>query len=198
MNIPINLSHFHPHLELAHRYWKELLQPGDHAIDATCGNGKDTLKLAQLLHSTSQLITLDIQSLALQRTQQFLREHLPIEQLSRIHFFQQSHVEFPSLAYTFPIKLIVYNLGYLPGGEKSITTQTMTTLMSLSAAQSLIARGGMISITCYPGHDEGKMEQEALLNTVKALNSNEWQVLFHNWPNRPCSPNLLLLSKSYN
>ena len=56
-------------------------------------------------------------------------------------------------------KLIVYNLGYLPGSDKLLTTKTSSTLLSVEKALSLIAPNGAISITCYPGHEEGKKEE---------------------------------------
>ena len=186
------MENFHPHLALAHRYWTELLQPGDNVIDATCGNGKDTLKLAQLLSCESHVVALDIQPLAIERTKKLLAG---IEQLGHVHFFEQSHAVFPSMAYQVPIRLIVYNLGYLPGGEKSLTTRRESTLESFASARSLIEPGGMISITCYPGHEEGQHEQAALLDVARTLDPREWCIAFHSWPNRPLSPTLLIIQK---
>src|SRR5882672_6066525 len=117
---------FQSHIDLAHHYWKLLLNRGGWAIDATCGGGHDTLLLTELLldKGSSGVIAIDIQEEAISRT----RELLPSSFLPHVHLFQQSHVDFPSLASTVPLKLVVYNLGYLPRGNKQLTTQTSTTL----------------------------------------------------------------------
>jgi hypothetical protein len=87
----------------------------------------------------------------------------------------------------------VYNLGYLPGGKKSITTQTDTTLESVKLSLELLADDGAISITCYPGHEEGAREEKELLAFAETLSSKEWNVCQHKWLNRPRSPSLLWL-----
>jgi len=189
---------FQSPIDLAHRYWEKILKPHDHAIDATCGNGKDTLVLANLLIPHSQestLIGMDIQPEALARTRTLLFSHFSEKQNERIFLFQQSHAVFPALAYQVPIRLIVYNFGYLPGGDKAITTQSKTSIESFEAALPLIMPGGAISATCYPGHREGENEQNVLLSFVHTLNPSQWCVTWHTWPNRTLSPTLLLLQK---
>src|SRR6185436_10014836 len=78
---------------------------------------------------------------------------------SNITFLHQCHTQLPQ---DEKVKLIVYNLGYLPGGNKSLTTLTSTTLTSLNTAYALLAPGGALSITCYPGHPEGAREEAAI------------------------------------
>jgi Putative rRNA methylase len=190
---------FQSHIDLAPRYWKQVLKPGDHAIDATCGNGKDTLALAQLLfaHSPqSTLIGIDIQSEAIWRTRALLQTSLSHEENGRVFLYQQSHAAFPEYAYQVPIRLIVYNFGYLPSGDKSITTLANSSLESIQAALSLLIAGGVISATCYPGHSQGESEQAALLAYVRCLDPSQWSVSWHTWPNRALSPTLLLIQKT--
>ncbi len=192
---------FSSHLQLAHSYWHRLLRPGDCAIDATCGNGKDTLELARLVLKDNEdglVFSLDIQETALQNARVLLAEHLTLSQMNRVHFLRQSHVEFPLTTKTRPVRLIVYNLGYLPGGDKTLTTITATTLMSVEQACHIVMPGGAISITCYPGHPEGFLEQEALLAWIKQLSSSVFNICFHSFPNRKTSPSLLLIQKTYN
>ncbi len=184
---------FQSHLDLAHHYWKGLLQSGDWAIDATCGNGQDTLVLAEMLlnKARSEVIAIDIQEEAIRRTQELLSPLL----LPKVQLFQQSHVNFPSLANAVPVKLVVYNLGYLPRGNKQFTTQTPTTLQSVQKALSLIISGGAVSITCYPGHPEGASEEKALLELVGQLSPSDWNVCYHTFPNRRAAPSLLLIQR---
>jgi len=175
--------------ELAHLHWKRVIQPGDCVIDATCGNGKDSLFLAGLIGEEGTLIGLDIQQEALDKTEKLL------EKRSNCHLFLQSHAQFPPVAFQKKIKIIAYNLGYLPGGDKKITTQTSSTLESVKKALMLIVPGGLLSLTCYPGHPEGALEEEALLKIVSCLPPKEWAICHHRWVNWPLSPSLLLLEK---
>lgn len=173
-----------PHLDQAHLYWKNLLKSDDWVIDATCGNGKDSLKLAELVPE-GHVYALDIQEAALQKAQ----ELIPYSNISYLH---QSHALLPSGKF----KLIVYNLGYLPGGNKNLTTLTSTTLESLEKASQLIDIGGAVSITCYPGHPEGALEEVAVEGWVQGLDPNKWLTAHHFW--REKSPSLFYLVKLKN
>lgn len=178
------------HLEYAHSYWRSLLKPGDKVIDATCGNGYDTLFLAELTHG--EVTAIDIQQEAILSAQNHLKKSLDPQMYSKIIWLHQSHVSFPPLN---NIKLVVYNLGYLPKGDKSKTTLTETTLQSLTSAQNLLETGGCISVTCYPGHTEGKKEEVAILAWAAALDSKKWNCCYHRWLNRNDSPTLLIIMK---
>lgn len=166
-----------PHLELAHRLWSELLLPTDTAIDATCGNGKDSLMLAQLLPQ-GRVLALDIQERAILHSKEVLTGHPQVE------FYLQSHVDFPIGG---GVKLIVYNLGYLPGSDKTVTTLTETTLQSVEKACHLVQKGGAVSIMCYPGHPEGAREEEALIKVMKNVQHYRWKAT---------SPSLIWFTKT--
>lgn len=174
-------------IDLAHDYWARLIKPGDLAIDATCGNGKDTLALLKL---KAQVIAMDTQQEAVVKTRKLLEENQELENATLIH---RSHETFPENIQEGTVKLIVYNLGYLPGGNKTYTTLTHSTLKSIKQALPLIAKGGAISITCYPGHPEGEEEQKALLSFSMKLNPKQWCASHQTWVNRTLSPSLLLL-----
>ena len=173
-----------PHLEQAFLYWKELLEPSDHVIDATCGNGKDTLRLANLVPG-GHVYSIDIQQAALDKAQLLAPN-------SNISYHLQCHTQLPA----GPVKLVVYNLGYLPGGNKNLTTMTATTLQSLSLASQLISMGGALSITCYPGHAEGAVEEQAIRQWAGGLDPQKWTIFFHEW--RIKSPTLFFIRSNYN
>lgn len=183
---------FNSHLDLAHAWWSLLAhggaQEGDWAIDATCGGGHDTLSLSTLF---SGVIGLDIQAEAIEATRALLSSRQ-----AKAELFCQSHASFPDLCYEKPIRLIVYNLGYFPGGDKSITTTSDSTLRSLEKALDLILPGGMVSITCYPGHAAGKQEEDALFDSLSRLPPKDWSVTFHRWNNRKNAPSILLIQKN--
>lgn len=190
---------FQSHLDLAHHYWEQLVKPGDSVIDATCGNGKDTLFLAKLTLQNSMegiVYAHDIQTEAIKSAQHYLATNLSTQQMANIQFVLGCHSQFSSEVLPGTIKLIVYNLGYLPGGDKSKTTFHDTTLKSLQRATELIISGGAISITCYPGHQEGAVEEEEVLAFASKLPGKIWNCCHHRWINREKSPSLLLLQKS--
>lgn len=190
------MKNYSPHLSLAHEYWEKLLHPEDIAIDATMGNGQDTLKLAQLLHhSDSRIIAIDIQQKAIDQTKERLCSALSEEQFHRIAFYCQNHAEIDQIQIPKPPRLIVYNLGYLPGADKTLTTLTATTMQSIEKAVQIVSPDGALSITCYPGHEEGSREQHAILEWATHLSPSEWQICHHTWINRPRSPNLLWIHR---
>lgn len=186
-------SLFKSHLELAHHYWQKVVLREDIVIDATCGNGHDTLFLAKL--RPGKLYSMDIQPEALQATTTLLNEHLKEEEKKGIVLEERCHSGFAEELLPGTVKLIVYNLGYLPGGNKQRTTLCETTLRSLQAAIKLIKPGGLISVTCYPGHAEGEKEEAALLTWAAHLKRQEWSCCHHRWINRDKAPSLLLLQK---
>ncbi len=187
---------FQSHLDLAHTYWERLVGLDDIVIDATCGTGQDSSFLARL--PCSRLYLIDIQKQALEQTKERLLTQYGDVIMGRITFIEGCHSKIQE-GLTLPeqsCKLIVYNLGYLPGSDKTLTTHTTTTLQSVSQALQLIKPGGAISITCYPGHPEGALEEEALLDMCEGLSPAEWGVCCHRFLNRQQAPSLLLLQRA--
>jgi len=180
-------SLFQSHLDFAHLLWSHFITPGDWAIDATCGNGHDSCALLRL--KVGGLICIDIQEVAIEKTKKNLTSQ---SSQTEIFYHCGCHSSFPLLSH--PIKLIAYNLGYLPGGNKKITTHFETTLQSIQNACSLLTPGGIISITCYPGHPQGLEEKRRLLDELSHLNPMEWNVSHHEWLKNFC-PSVLILQK---
>ena len=175
------------HLELSKSYWKHLIEPGDIAIDATCGNGHDALFLSTL--PLSHLFGMDIQQTAIENTSRKLMN------CKNFTLFCMSHCKIDQLPLSALPRLIVYNLGYLPGGDKKLTTTTESTLLSVKKGLSLLATGGALSITCYPGHEEGEKEETEILKYVTTLSKQEFGVNHHRWEHRPRLPSLLWIQK---
>lgn len=186
-----------PHLTLSKTYWAAHLKPGDIAIDATCGNGHDTLFLGQYLLSDpdSAIFAFDVQPEAVQSTELLLKKHLSHDHLERVLLHRRSHLDLCAIPYPYSPRLIVFNLGYLPGGNKKITTQTETTLESIKMGTQILADDGALSITCYPGHEEGAREEKALLAFVETLPSSHWVISYHRWISRPNSPTFLWIQQ---
>lgn len=181
-----------PHISLAQKHWAHHLSPTDFAIDMTCGNGHDTLFLRQLL-TAGTLFGFDIQPSALQNTKDRLQAN---NRLQGVHLFLRSHANLElEIPFPKPPQLVVYNLGYLPGGDKGIVTTAATTLQSLAKATPILPTGGALSIICYPGHPEGRIEEEAVLDWASSLPSQEWEVCFHRWINRVQAPSFCWIVK---
>lgn len=174
------------------------MQPGDYVVDATCGNGRDSLVLAHLALTSTEglLFGLDIQESAIAATQARLHTALDAKTFARVHLYQQSHSHFPEIIAPETVQLIVYNLGYLPGGDKTRTTRVDTTLASLKSAMGLLQHGGCISLTAYPGHTEGAKEREVLLDFLSTLDPTLWSCCDHRWVNRKSSPTLFLIQRT--
>jgi hypothetical protein len=148
---------------LAHSLWRCVLRPGvDTAIDATAGNGADSLALAQLLFierqrddAVGELISIDIQEEACKNTRRELECVLsPQIMKNNVKILQTSHSPLPLPRDLSSVALVVYNLGFLPNSPNSkkrcFRTNTETTIASLADAALLVRVGGMISVMTYP------------------------------------------------
>ncbi|HEY5259126.1 MAG TPA: class I SAM-dependent methyltransferase, partial [Rhabdochlamydiaceae bacterium] len=129
---------------------------------------------------------------ALDETADLLKKSLESDGIKRIFLLHQSHEEFPPI---YPVKLIAYNLGYLPKGDKSITTLTSVTLKSVARALDHICEGGAVSIVCYPGHVEGAVEEKSLVAFAEQLSPERFTVFYHQHINRKSSPSFLWIVK---
>jgi len=187
-------NNLYNHIATSHEHWKDILLPSDSAIDATCGNGHDTLFLAKLL-PLGKLFCFDIQKKAIINTFSILKEKLGEKNLKNVFFINDSHIDFSAISKSSPIKLIVYNLGYLPGGDKTITTKTSSSLVSIENALKTIIKGGAISITCYPGHFEGLKESEAITNMLSSLDPKDFNIISYRHPNKKTAPHLFFIKK---
>lgn len=181
------------HLELAHLYWNSFVQTEDFVIDATCGKGRDSLALAK--RTAGNLLCIDIQKVAIDQTKDYLKKNLPLAQFKKIIYHLGCHSSFPPLPE--PPRLIVYNLGYLPGSDKQLVTGAQTTLKSLKEGLNVLKVGGIVGITCYSGHEEGQREEEAIIAFSKSLDKSCFRVCYQRWINRLKSPSIILIQKKF-
>lgn len=143
------------------------ISQGDIVIDATAGNGHDTLFLAQQVGATGHVFSFDIQLQAIENTQQLLQQHNAIDQLTIFHLGHEHLPKSIPQDSQHKISVIMFNLGYLPGSDKSCKTQTKTTLLALKQSLNMLKPDGVVSIMLYPGHQGGDEEAEAVMNWVK-------------------------------
>lgn len=144
----------------AHREIAAVLQPGDAAIDATAGNGHDTSFLAEKVGCTGKVIAFDVQEQAIFST----RERLAAAGLlERVELVQGSHAAMAKHAAPGSVAAVMFNLGYLPGGDHTVITRAEDTLRALDAALGVLKPGGILTVVCYPGHAGGDEESAAVL-----------------------------------
>ena len=163
------------------------IKPGDLCIDATMGNGHDTLFLSQLAGPSGCVLAFDIQQAALDSTKALLQEH---EHLAPVQLLLDSHAHMSSYADPGTVSCIVFNLGYLPSGDHSIATHKESTIVALEQGLELLKTGGCISLCIYSGKDTGYEEKEALLDFLKRLDSKKWLVILNCYYNRENNPPL--------
>jgi len=159
----------------AHQICDEILEEGDVAIDATVGNGHDTLFLAEAVGAEGRVYGFDVQADALNLTRQKLGEEL----LLRVTLLHKSHAEMDQHIESSDrgcIKVIMFNLGYLPGGDKEITTMTESTLVAMEAACKLLHPEGVITILAYPGHETGHDETKAVVEFLNTMDRERWEL----------------------
>jgi SAM-dependent methyltransferase len=176
---------FRSHLDFTHRWWRDLLSSDDCVVDATCGNGHDTLFLAAL---GCQVLACDLQEAAVAATRQ------RVAAFPNVEVRQACHAELAETINPCSLKLVAFNLGYLPGGgNKQLTTKAETTLLALNRFLPTLIPNGVLCVTCYPGHLEGAREERMVLDWAASLPAR-WGVSHHRWlTSSPNPPSVLLL-----
>ena len=153
--------------ELAHRYLDQHLGVGHLAVDATAGNGHDCLKMAQIIGDTGKLIGIDLQVAAIEATRHRLNEAKVTCELSLIEGDHADVLKSLIPAHANAVQAITFNLGYLPGSDKSIQTTPATTQLALDCAQTLLAPVGILLVTAYRGHPGGLEEAECVAQWMR-------------------------------
>ena len=152
--------------ELAHSLVRNALSPGGWAIDATVGNGHDTLFLAELAGATGRVFGFDIQEQALASASTRVG-HLP--QVTLHHAGHERLAELLPEDARGRIAAVMFNLGYLPGDDHAVTTRSETTIAALDQALDLLAVKGLITMVLYTGHPGGKEEAAVVLANAAQL-----------------------------
>lgn len=168
------------------------VSPGDICIDATMGNGYDTLLLSQLVGPEGRVFAFDIQEEALVNTQKRLDSAAACQNYTLL---LESHIHMKDYAKEASVSCIIFNLGYLPGGDHSKATKASTSLQAVCQGLSLLKKGGLMSLCIYSGKDTGFEEKETLLEYLKTLDSRKYLVIctqYYNRPNHPPIPVLII------
>ncbi|MBR5485974.1 MAG: class I SAM-dependent methyltransferase [Oscillospiraceae bacterium] len=160
-------------------------------VDFTMGNGNDTLYMAGLVES-GHIYAFDVQKQACETTTQLLEKHGVLDKVSVI---LDSHSNMDKYVGDQMIDVGVFNLGYLPRSDKSITTQYETTKEALDKALERLKIGGVIIMVIYPGHDEGAREAQLLYDFCKTLDRHIYNVLLYQFINKNNPPHIIAIEK---
>ena len=171
-------------LEMAHDFLAQVITQEDIVVDATMGNGHDTLFLAKL---AKQVYAFDIQEQALEKTSQRLQE----AGLTNAELILQGHETVDQ--FVREVKAVIFNLGYLPSADKSIITQPQTTIESLDKLCQMLIKGGRIAIMIYYGHEGGDIERDAVMDYVSQLPQQEYTATIYRTLNQINNPPFLVM-----
>ena len=164
------------------------IEEGDFCIDATAGKGKDTLFLAEQAGETGRVLAFDIQKDAIEQAEQLIADHGYGE---RVQFVLMGHENMDKYTEAETAAVILFNLGYLPGGDHTLATKESTTLEAAKKGLSILKKQGVMCICIYSGGDSGFSEKEAVLAWAQSLPAREYDVIscpFINKPNNPPLP----------
>lgn len=152
-------------------------------VDATCGNGNDTQFLASLTPK-GHVFAFDIQEDAIRNTKD---KTATFSNIDYHHIGHENAASIVSQHYK-EINASIFNLGYLPKGDKQITTTASTTISAIQSLFDLTATKGIIVLVIYPGHPEGKVESREVIQFVENLDQQTAHVLKYEFINQKNDP----------
>lgn len=167
---------------------EKAINSGDIAVDATIGNGHDTLYLANLVGESGKVYGFDIQEKAVLATKMRLLQNGVADRAILLH---KGH---ENLLHAIPVEShgkvtgAIFNLGYLPGGDKSVVTKSDTTIIAIEQLLEIMSPGGVIVLVVYPGHPGGDAERDSLLEYCSQIDQNRALVLQYQFLNQKNNP----------
>lgn len=180
-----------PLTTLAQELVKGVVRPGDHVVDATVGNGFDTCFLASTVTETGRVVGYDVQPQAIEAT----AKRLLSQGLNNVELRCESHEEIANLP-NGSVAAVMFNLGYLPRGDHTITTRAETTFKAVTAAILAIKLGGVVSILCYRGHSGGPEEYATVCDVLQTFENAGDITVHESSPPKATSPVLVTFCKS--
>jgi len=174
----------------------QIIAPGDVVIDATVGNGVDTLFLSQAVGPRGRVYGFDIQPAALLATRRRLAERGAPDNVTLFQAGHETMGEHLPAEVRGKVAAAMFNLGYLPGGDESMVTRPRTTCAAIDAALDVMRPAGVVSLVVYTGHPGGAEEARAVLDHCAALPLDLARVRrcdMHN--HEACQTRLLLIER---
>lgn len=174
-------------LTLSHDVMQKHINPGDFCIDATAGNGGDTLFLCGLTGMSGRVLAFDIQEKAVENTAAKIRE-AGYSDICRV--IQDSHSHMAKYAAPSSASLIAFNFGWLPGGDHRLNTVSETSIEAIRQGMEILRPDGVMTLCIYYGRETGTQERDAILRYVSTLDSRVCTVFTGSFANRPNCPSI--------
>lgn len=176
-------------LQLAKDRLAQNANPQGTYIDFTMGRGRDTLFLCGLA-SEGRVYAFDIQPSAIDQTAALLSQN----DIHNATLILDSHDRFADYV-PGEIDGGLFNLGFLPGGDRSVTTQRGSTVAAVKQAMQALKRGGALGVAVYPGHEEGRLEGETLQSYFAGVDKKEFDIFIYRLLNVPDSPYMMVVER---
>lgn len=171
-----------------------IVKEGDIAVDATAGNGNDTVFLARLVGDSGKVYSFDIQEKAIEKTRKRIEE---ADLAGRVELIRDGHQNMDKYV-TEKVKAVMFNLGYLPGGDHSIGTKGSTTIDAIEKSLEAVEVNGIVSIVVYYGGDSGFDEKNEVLEYIKTIDNKRFTVMKTEFVNQVnCPPVLVCIEKLF-
>lgn len=178
-------------LKLSHEHFKAHIKEGDTVIDATAGRGRDTLLLSRLVGENGHVYAFDIQEEAINATSALLSEN----NRENVTLILDSHHKMN--AYVKEAAAVVFNFGFLPGGDHRVFSHAETSVQAIEAALSILKDDGFISLCIYYGGDTGFEERDGILSFLQGLDQKKYTVMLQSFYNRKnCPPLFAIIEKN--
>lgn len=174
----------------SHELLKYVVHEGDFVVDATVGNGNDTVFLAQRVKESGHVFGFDIQKQAIDTTQKRLNEAHLQKQVSLFHAGHETFHQHVSAE--IALSAAIFNLGFLPKGDKTVITQPETTLLAVQQILKQLKPAGLLILVVYYGHVGGEAEKAALLAFATQLDQTQFNVLHYHFLNQKNAPPFIL------
>jgi predicted methyltransferase len=176
----------------SHEIIRKVVKEGDYVIDATAGNGNDTAFLASLVGPSGLVYAFDIQEPAIENTRIRIKEKGYEERVKLIKDGHQNMDQYVKEK----VNAVMFNLGYLPGGDHSIATIGETTIAAINKSMELLRQGGVITIVVYYGGDSGFDEKNQVMEYIETIDFKRFTVMKTEFVNQPnCPPILVCIEK---
>lgn len=175
-------------IQYAQTLLRQAIEEGDIAVDATAGNGHDTVFLAELVGPNGYVYAFDVQKAAVDATLLRVLDHSFED---RVRVLNRGHEEVDQFI-DKEIGAAIFNLGYLPGSDHSIVTKPNTTLEAIRKILNQLKIGGMIVLVVYHGHEGGKEERDEVIRFVSDLPQKYVHVLRYEFINQKNDPPFII------
>ena len=168
-------------LGLSHQFMAAHIREGAFCIDATAGKGRDTLFLCRLVGESGRVLALDIQPDAVAQTRDLLTQEGVIH---RAQVVETCHSRLGEYAAPASVDGIMFNFGWLPGGDHNTFSHADTSVAAVRAALDLLKVGGVMTLCLYYGRQNGTAERDAILDFLPTIDHRRFTVIRGDFSNR--------------